>query len=171
MDSMEINKIVAGVVGALLVYLGVHYISTEVFHLAHHGGDKEHHYAYAIEIEEEEDEGEEETIDVAALMAAADLAKGEKAFSKCKACHKVDDGANGVGPHLYGVVGRDIAAVDGYSYSGALNEAPGDWTAEELFAFLTKPKAYAPGTKMAFAGFKKPEDSANVIAWLDSLDD
>ena len=106
-----------------------------------------------------------------ALMASADAAEGEKVFRKCSACHKVVDGENAVGPHLYGVVGREIAAVAGFGYSGALADKGGAWTVQELSAFLAKPSGYAPGTTMGFAGLRKPEERADVIAYLDSLDD
>ncbi|WP_416237366.1 c-type cytochrome [Sulfitobacter sp. F26204] len=101
-------------------------------------------------------------------MADADADKGSSVFRKCSACHKVD-GTDGVGPHLNGVVGRDVASVGGFGYSGALNSLEGNWTAEALFGFLGSPKGYAPGTTMGFAGLKKPADRANVIAYLQSI--
>ena len=91
-------------------------------------------------------------------------------FRKCRACHKVEEGKNGVGPSLWSVVGRPIASVDGYSYSDALSGLEGSWTLADLDAFLTKPKDYAPGTKMAFAGLKKPEDRINLIVYLNEED-
>ncbi|WP_343038611.1 cytochrome c family protein [Roseovarius faecimaris] len=105
----------------------------------------------------------------AAVVAAADADKGKKVFNKCKACHKLEDGKNGVGPHLYGVVGRAVDSVDGFRYSGSLSAVAETWTADTLNAFLENPKGFAPGTKMAFAGLKKEEDRANVIAYLESV--
>ncbi len=100
------------------------------------------------------------------LYASADPAAGEKVFSKCKACHKVD-GSDGTGPHLNGVVDRAKASVEGFAYSDVLKGMAADsWTPENLDAFLTNPKAYAPGTKMALQGLPKPADRANLIAWL-----
>ena len=101
-------------------------------------------------------------------MAEGDADSGSKVFRKCAACHKVD-GSNAVGPHLDGVVDRDIASVDGFGYSGALTSLEGAWTPEELSAFLTSPKGYAPGTTMGFAGLRKVEDRADVIAYLQSV--
>jgi cytochrome c len=98
-------------------------------------------------------------------MAAADPAKGETVFKKCAACHKLD-GNDGVGPHLNGVVGRPVASVEGFSYSDGMVAHGGEWTPEELFAFLASPKQDVPGTKMSFAGLPKEEDRANVIAYL-----
>lgn len=109
---------------------------------------------------------------VAALLAAADVAAGAKLSKKCKACHGFDkDGKNKVGPNLWDIVGNAIAGVEGYKYSGALTDMGGEWTYDNLDAFLTKPKTFAPGTKMSFSGLKSPEDRANLSAFLRSLSD
>ena len=171
MDSMEINKLVGAAVGALLIFLGANFFSELYYEGPGGGGHGEANYAYAIDAEEDHGAEEvEETVDIMALMASADIEKGAKVFGKCKACHKLEEGVNGTGPSLYGVVGRGIGAMDGFGYSGTLAEMGGDWNPEELSAFLEKPKDYAPGTKMSFAGLKKPEDRADLIAYLDSLD-
>ncbi len=110
---------------------------------------------------------EEDLPDLAVLLAAADPGAGEKVYGKCKACHTIEEGgANKVGPNLYNVVGAQKAFHEGFSYSGALVEVGGTWTYENLNAFLESPKGYAPGTKMSFAGLRKPEDRADVIAYL-----
>ena len=96
--------------------------------------------------------------------------KGAKVFKKCSACHKLEDGANGTGPYLYGVVGRPIGSASGFGYSSAMAAKGGDWTPEALDAFLLKPSADIPGTSMSFAGLKKQGDRVNLIAYLDSLD-
>ena len=168
MDSMEINKIMGAVVGALLIYLGVNFFTDMAFAPGH--GDGEHHYAYSVEVEAEEEEAEEE-VSFEEILAAANPEKGAKVFGKCKACHKIEDGAKGTGPSLYGVVGRDIGGVEGFKYSGAMAGTEGDWTPEALNAFLEKPKAYVPGTSMSFGGLKKITQRADLIAYLDSLDD
>jgi cytochrome c len=103
--------------------------------------------------------------------ADGDAALGEKAFKKCKACHKLEQGKKGIGPSLYGVVGRPVATLEGYKYSKAMI-AFGDgkiWTEELLDTYLTKPKALVPRTKMTFPGFKKEADRANVIAYLNTV--
>ena len=111
-----------------------------------------------------------EELEIARIrLAEADAGKGAKVFNKCKACHSVENGKNGTGPHLYDVVDREVDAVSGYGYSGALKNAATTWTPEELDEFLTNPKGYAPGTKMAFAGLKKPADRANLIAYLQTI--
>jgi cytochrome c len=105
------------------------------------------------------------------LMASADVGKGARVYKKCAACHKLEAGENATGPYLYGVVGRPKAAADGFGYSGALAAMSGDWTPENLDAFLERPSAYVPGTTMSFSGLRKIEDRVNLIAYLDSLDD
>ena len=110
--------------------------------------------------------------DLATLLASADPAEGEKVFKKCKACHTAEQGGpNRVGPNLWGIVDRPKGGHEGFSYSDAITGLGGDWTYADLNAFLEKPKDYAPGTKMTFAGLKKPEDRAAVIAYLRTLSD
>jgi cytochrome c2 len=98
--------------------------------------------------------------------SAGDAAEGEKVFKKCKACHVVEEGKNKTGPSLYGVVGRAAGSIEGYKYSKAMAGSGLVWDAETLDAYLTNPKKYVNGTKMAFAGLKKEKDRANVIAYL-----
>jgi cytochrome c len=162
-DTMFITKVAAGLFGAWLILLLGKWGAEEIYHAETHG-----EASYVIEVAGAEVEEPAEEIDVAALVASADVGKGEAVFRKCSACHKVD-GTDGVGPHLNGVVGRNIAAVDGFGYSGALAGIDGDWTAENLYGFLLNPKGWAPGTSMGFAGLKKADDKANVIAYLASL--
>ena len=99
------------------------------------------------------------------------VAAGEKVFGKCKACHQVGDGAqNRSGPALNGIVGADIASVDGFKYSKTLAEMEGNWTPENLAAFLADPRGYAKGTKMSFAGLKSEDDIAAVSAYLSTFE-
>lgn len=110
--------------------------------------------------------------DLAALLATADSAAGQKQARKCVACHGFDaGGGHKIGPNLWDVVGRAIGAADGYRYSAALAEHGGVWGYEELDAFLTSPKSFVEGTKMAFAGIKDAADRANLIAYLRGLSD
>ena len=110
----------------------------------------------------------EEQVDFPALLAAADPAAGEKVFGKCKSCHKLD-GSKGTGPHLDGVMGRPVASVADFAYSDGMKAHGGNWDPEPLQVFLTDPKGVVPGTKMSFAGLKKPEDRANLIAYLQTV--
>jgi cytochrome c len=164
MNTMEVTKLVGAFCGSLLVFLLIQLVAHGIF------STESGATAYQIEVAEEEGGGEaaaEEQVDVAALVAAADPADGESVFKKCASCHKLD-GSNGVGPHLDGVVGRDAGTVEGFSYSSAMVEH-GPWTPEALFAFLADPKSVIEGTKMSFAGLKKEQDRADVIAYLQSL--
>ncbi len=105
--------------------------------------------------------------DFATLLASADAGAGEKIFAKCKACHAIDPaGGNKVGPNLHNVVGRPVGSHEGFSYSEVLKGKGGEWSYDHLNHFLENPKAYAPGTKMSFAGLSKAEDRAEVIAYL-----
>ena len=168
MNTMELNKVVGALVGALLVYLGVQFFAEMLFEGEHAGDD--HHYAYAIEVEDEGGDDAAEAIDLPTLLASADASRGERVFAKCKACHKVD-GTDGTGPHLNGVVGRAVGGVGGFGYSGALEATGAEaWTPENLYAFLENPKSWAPGTSMGFAGLRKPEDRAALIAWLQGTE-
>ena len=110
---------------------------------------------------------------ILALLATADVAKGEKIAKACAACHNFDKGgANGVGPNLWNTVGGKKDHAAGYAYSGALLAQGGDkWTYAELNKFLYKPKEYAPGTKMGYAGLKKTGDRAALIAWMRTQSD
>lgn len=173
-DTMTMTKAVGAVCGSLLVLMLVNWASDGLYTVgaedtgAEHGEEGGLKQAYTIDTGEEAApaEGEAETVDVAALLAAGDAAAGEAVFKKCGSCHKLD-GSDGVGPHLNGVVGRNHAAAAGFAYSEAMAAKSAEpWSPEALFAFLENPKQAIPGTKMAFAGLPKPEDRANVIAYL-----
>jgi cytochrome c len=95
-----------------------------------------------------------------------DPVAGEKTFAQCKACHQAVAGKNGVGPSLAGIVGRTAGQVAGFNYSAANKNSGVVWKEETMFEYLEAPQKFMPGTKMAFAGLKKPQDRANVIAYL-----
>lgn len=107
---------------------------------------------------------------VTTAALAGDVKAGKKVFKKCKACHKMKAGKNGVGPHLVGVIGREAGAVEGFKYSKAMAGSGLVWDAETLTGFLTKPKKYLKGTKMTFNGLKKPADIENVLAYIASVE-
>lgn len=177
-NTMTITKAAGALIGALLFMLLASWAASGIFHVGDSGhlaeGEKPAQ-AYTIEVAESDTSSSSsdeatEAVDFDALLAAADPAKGEKDFGKCKSCHKLD-GNDATGPHLNGVVGRPIATAAGFAYSDAMKAHASDypdWTPEALYHFLTNPKAEVPGTKMAFAGFKKPQDIADLVAYLET---
>lgn len=116
----------------------------------------------------EEGGGDEAGYDLGTLLAAADPAAGEKVFAKCTACHTINQGgANGIGPNLYGIIGVPIGKhAAGFAYSSALSGHGGVWDYANMDKWLENPRGFANGTKMSFAGLSKPEDRANVIAYM-----
>jgi len=163
------NTIAGWVLASLIVALGSSIVVNELFH-----AERPEKMGYPIEGVEVESEGGEAVAEqpIAVYLAAADPAAGAEVFKKCAACHKDGKGApNALGPNLWGVVGAPHAHVAGYAYSDALKSKPGNWDWEGLNTWLKSPKAYAPGTKMTFAGLSKPEDRANIIAYLNQQSD
>lgn len=152
----------AGIVGLGLNSVSSHYFSADKPHRPEKMG-------YAIEGVADESEGAG-GVPIATLLASSDASKGEAVFAKCASCHTINaGGANGIGPNLHGVVGEGIGTgAGGFAFSDALKSVGGTWTFEQLDAWLKSPKAFAPGTKMTFAGLSKPEDRANLIAYLNT---
>ena len=182
MDTMEATKIVGATCGALLIYLLTVTAADALFTVRSGGqgdhGDDSHGEEkvaalpasiYALDDSATSGDAATEEVSIEELLAAADAEKGAKVFSKCKACHKLEDGANGTGPHLFAVVDRAVAEVSDYSYSSAMAGFGGAWDNAALNGFLENPKKYLPGTKMSFAGLKKPTDRANLIAYLATV--
>lgn len=106
-----------------------------------------------------------------AAKAEGDAAKGEKVFRKCMACHNAAKADNKVGPHLVGIVGRKAGSVEGYKYSAGMIAKGAEgliWDETTIAAYMIDPKGYIPKNKMAFVGLKKPDEIADVIAFLKS---
>jgi cytochrome c len=165
MDSRN-NVIAMMVLGAGIVALGSSIVAGEIFH-----NERPEKMGYVVEgVEEVSSEGPVVAeVPIATLMATADPAKGAEVFKKCASCHNIaNGGANGTGPNLWGVMGKPHGVHPGFAYSDALKAVPGNWDFEGMNKWLTKPAAYAKGTKMNFAGLSKPEDRANLIAYLNS---
>ena len=170
LDTMTFTKIVGSFCGALLVFLLGKWAAETLYHVG--GAHGEEVAVYVIDTGEGEETAEaEEEVDFETLLASADAGAGERVFGKCRACHKLEQGENAAGPYLYNVVGREVGTAQGFNYSGALSEQADVWTPEHLNAFLEDPRGWAPGTTMGFAGLNKPEDRANLIAYLDTIGD
>ena len=167
LDTMTITKAFGSLWGAMLVLLLGGWAAEGLYNVDRHGED--HVRGYVI-IQEEADmaELEQEVVEIAFadVYAAADAGAGERLWRQCQACHALNPGQNGVGPYLHGVVGRPKHSAEGFSYSDALLSQDGDWTPENISAFLENPRGYAPGTAMAYNGMSDVEDRANLIAYL-----
>lgn len=159
------NVIAMMVLGTGIVALGATIVTGEYFK-----GERPEKMGYTVEgVESGEGGGAAAAVPIETLLASADPAKGADVFKKCAACHTDSNGGpDGIGPNLWGVVGRAEAAKPGFAYSDALKSHGGKWDFASLNAWLTSPRAYANGTKMTFAGLSKPEDRANVIVYLNT---
>ena len=167
MSGIELNKIAAAILLASLMAMLVGFVANILYkptlELAQRG--------YQLEIEESTSVAggvaEEVPVDVKTLMATANAEAGAVIIKKCVSCHSFDNGgANKVGPNLWKVAGGPKAHRKDFNYSKAMEVAGGVWDDESLYKFLHKPSKFVPGTKMSFAGIRKPEDIANVIAFL-----
>lgn len=168
--NLESNKIFASILLAGLIAMLAGFVTKQLY--PNHADEVR---GYQIEVAEENTESAnlqeeaEEVIDIPSLMASASAEEGAKVAKKCAACHNFKAGEpHKVGPNLHDIINNQIAAKPGYAYSSALSEVDKKWTYEEIFHFLKSPKKYAPGTKMTFAGLKKPQDIANMIEFLRS---
>jgi cytochrome c len=169
--SLETNKVLAAILTAGILASGSGVISRILYHPT-----VPEENSYVIEVPQTEtgagEAAEPEAVPLPALLAQANPEKGASEAKKCAACHSEEKGGPiKIGPPLWGVVGRDIASVEGFDYSDALRSKEGQWTYENLFEFIHSPREWAPGTKMTFAGIKKPEDRADLLVYLRTMSD
>lgn len=159
------NTIAGWVLGAGIVALGTSIVTGEMFH-----SGRPEKMGYPIEGVVEEGAGTADAEKpIAFYLAAADAKAGEQVFKKCTACHTIaQGGANGVGPNLWATFGKPMGHVGGFPYSDALKSKGGSWDWETMNQWVKSPKDLVPGTKMTFAGLSKPEDRANLLAYLNS---
>jgi cytochrome c len=175
MDSFQLNKLAGAFLGTVFILMSVGIVSDALFDSP--APEKPGYLIEAAEAAASPEAGAGEPAKaelIAPLLAAADPAAGEQVFKKCAACHTpAKGGANKVGPNLWSIIGRPVAAHEGFSYSAPLKEfaAGGPWDYEKLSSFIAAPKAYVKGTAMGFAGLKKPDERANLIAYLRTLAD
>ena len=170
MSAIEINKFIGAALTTALFLMLVNMLADSIFG----GHTKIASPAYTIATvefaREDATPAADEGRSLVVLLANADSASGEKISKKCIACHTFSEGqASKIGPNLWDVVGRDIASGTEFPYSNALQKIEGKWDFAELDKFLTSPKKYAKGTKMAFPGLAKPSDRADMLAYLRSL--
>lgn len=180
MDSWEWNKIIGAILGTALVIMVIGIVTDAVYHV-----EEPKKQAYVVEgvtVEQPLDGAAEprdgkaaegdELPDFGTVLAAADLAAGERIAQRCTQCHTWDKGgANRIGPNLFGIVGAKRAHLDSFNYSAAMRNAGGTWTYEELYRYLESPARYMPGNKMAFAGIKRSQDRVNLIAFMRTWGD
>ncbi|ACB96914.1 c-type cytochrome [Beijerinckia indica] len=171
MSSFEFNKLSGGFFGALLFAMVLVTISNFIFAhppLAKPGYD----LPAAAEGGESGGGAEAAVAPLPERLAKADVKKGEADTKPCQACHTFEKGgAAKVGPPLWGIVDRAKGSIAGFSYSDALKAKGGEWTYDDLDAFITSPKSFVSGTKMAFGGEKDPQKRADLIDYLHTLSD
>jgi len=160
----DTNTIMGWVLGAGIVALGGGILFGTVMH-----AEVPETAGFAIEGVTAGEGGAAAEVPIATLLASADAANGEAVFAKCKACHTINQGgANGIGPNLWAALGKSHGHVPGFAYSSALTSIEGNWTFENMSAWLASPKKYAPGNKMSFPGLSKAEDRADLLLYLNN---
>lgn len=171
-DELSTNKIAGAALGTALVIAILAIVTPMLFQ--HEPPAKP---GYAVTVAPEEGaagpSAELLTPDWGTVLPTADVAAGEAKTAVCKACHMLDPaGTNNIGPGLYGVVGRKPASHPGFAYSSAMQTVAAKqptWDYQHLYEYLKNPQAYAPGTKMTYAGMSNPQDRINLIAYLHTL--
>lgn len=172
MDSFEYNKILASVLVALLVGMTGSLISGYFIH------PEKITKPLFEEGPESSAPAEKHTTDddslkpITPLLASASIDRGKTIAKKCTQCHTFEkDGSNKTGPNLWNIIGAKIAHAATFAYSAAFKEKGGTWDYEKLNIFLHKPRAFIATTKMSFVGLKEAQDRADIIAYLNSIND
>jgi cytochrome c len=173
MDSFELNKILGALLGTCLVLLAVHIASGAIFE-----PQKPAKPGYVIEVKQEQPTKEgggaaaPAHVPIENLLASASVERGTQVAKQCELCHNLGKGqGTKIGPDLYGVIGRKVAAESGFNYSAPLKAKGGTWTFEAMDKWLLNPRADVPGTLMTFAGIPNDKQRADVIAYLNSNSD
>ena len=168
MDN-RFNTIAGWVLFSGIIALGLSVLSGKYFHADK--PERPEKLGYVIQGVEAEGGDAGAAPDLGTLLASATAEAGAKVFAKCSACHTIEQGgANGIGPNLFAVMGTKIGAhAAGYAYSPALSGHGGEWTWENMDAWLKNPRAFADGTKMSFAGLSSAEDRAALMVYMESM--
>ena len=165
------NKIIVSIVFAIILVLGINKVTDVIFYV-----EKPEKSAYQVAsvttvastTSDETSSASSESENIMALFASTSAAEGAKIFKKCAACHSIaEDGANKIGPALWGVLGRPAGSIPDYKYSKAMAAHGKNWSFEEMNGFLIKPKDWIKGTKMSFVGLKKAKERAAVILYMN----
>ena len=169
MDENRFNTIAGWTLFSGVVALGLASVSSHYFKA--NKNERPEKMGYEIEGVVQEGEGGAAAVPLEVLLASADAAKGEATFKKCASCHtNTQGGANGIGPNMWGVMGETVGTGhNGYAFSDALKSKGGKWDWATMDAWLKNPKAFAPGTKMSFAGIGDAQERANLLVYLNSL--
>ena len=169
------NKIIASIILAIILVLGINKITDIIFYV-----EKPEKSAYQIASVTTANgttnaETSSENMDsgnIIALFASTSAADGAEVFKKCAACHSIALGSgNKIGPALWGVLGRQAGSISDYKYSKAMAAYEKAWSFDEMNGFLKKPKDWIKGTKMSFVGLKNPKDRAAVILYMNENTD
>ncbi|XBQ16501.1 MAG: cytochrome c family protein [Oceanicaulis sp.] len=175
MGDLFFNKVAGAVIAIFLIVMGLITLAETIYHV-----ESPETPAYPIDLAALEgasaasaEEEEEAPVDFGVLLAGADVSAGERVARRCASCHTFEEGgADGTGPHLWGVMGRDVASVSGFGYSQAMTEyAEGgtEWGFQNMYDYLENPRRYLPGTAMSFAGLRDQEERINIIAYMRTL--
>ena len=165
------NKIIVSIVFAVILILGINKVANVIFYV-----EKPEKSAYQVEsittvasnTTTETSSASSDSENIMALFASTSAAEGAKVFKKCAACHSiVENGANKIGPALWGILGKTAGSHPDYKYSKAMAAYGKNWSFEEMNGFLIKPKDWIKGTKMSFAGLKNAKERAAVILYMN----
>ena len=165
----KFNTAAGWVLFAGIVALGASILSGKYFHAD--SAERPEKLGYFIDAPDEVVGGGEMTVAEAMTMEGVDASKGQQVFAKCTACHTIEQGgANGIGPNLYGIMGKAVGGgAAGFAYSSALADKGGQWDWDTMSDWLKSPRGFANGTKMSFAGLSKIEDRAAVMLYMNSM--